>query len=320
MKRLFSVVVPTYSRVDLLRHCLDALLNQTIDDVDVVVVDNSSPVGIAHHMRRTYGSRVRAIRLEKNHFYCGAVNRGAATVDSPYLAILNDDCVVESDWAEQALIAMSEHADAGAIATVVSKAHEPHLVDSAGSHVSVNGQACNIHWNMPVDGLSRDVSPVFAAAGSCAVYRREAFEVAGRFDEDFIAYFEDIDLGFRLQLLGWRTYLVPPCKGLHVGGATPKTRYYASRLMERNMVWNLIKNMPTQLMTRHVREVVKAQLSPAPLYGGRSAIGFLDGKLRALTGSREMLTKRRRIQRERRVSLSYLEDLLSSQVVGQCHL
>jgi GT2 family glycosyltransferase len=204
---IISVVIPTYSRFDLLVDSIDALLSQTVKGVEIIVVDNTSPKGIKDQVMHRYGSRVQIIRLDRNYFFCGAVNRGSELVHGRYLAVLNDDCRPALDWAERVIETFAEYPEAGSVATLVLRASEPHLIDSAGDHLDVSGRASNRHWNDHFAFISLSTGPVFSAAGSCAVYRRDLFLEAGRFDEDFVAYLDDIDLGFRLSCWDILPYL-----------------------------------------------------------------------------------------------------------------
>lgn len=320
MSPMLSVVIPTYNRHDLLMSCVAALLAQNMDDIEIIVVDNASPLRIAQRVFNVYGSRVRAIRLDRNYFYCGAVNRGAAQANAPFIAVINDDCCVADNWAENVMESFAGNPDAGSVASLVMRASQPGVIDSAGDHLDITGRAANIHWNTPISETRLDVSPVFSAAGSCAVYRRELFVALGGFDEDFVAYLDDIDIGFRLQLIGRPAIFNPACRAVHVGGGTSKSRGYAAYLMERNMVWNLVKNMPYELIQRNWARIAVAQSVPAPLVDGHSLWGWFCGKPAGAVGLHKMIKKRRAIQQQRKVSPEYLESLLLSRSVNKCHL
>jgi GT2 family glycosyltransferase len=320
MTPVVSAVIPTYNRFDLLVQCIDSLLGQSIDAVQIIVVDNASPVNLNQKLAQAYGDRVESIRMDRNYFYCRAVNQGSLLALAPYIAVVNDDCVVRHDWAAKVVETFEAHPYIGSVASLVLKSSRPGLIDSAGDHLDITGRPGNIHHGSLSSSVHLTLSPVFSAAGSCAAYRRSAFMAAGQFDEDFTAYLDDIDLGFRLQLLGWPSVFNPDCQALHHGGATSKRRGYAARLMERNMVWNLAKNMPSGVLARHAFRILSCQSMPAPLYDGRSAVGWVSGKSAAVAGTHRMLRKRSLIQETRRVPDEYIEDLLTSRTVLACHL
>lgn len=316
-----SVVIPTYSRLDLLDRCISSLLNQTASkEMEIVVVDNASPTRISDFIEHRFGCKVRTLRLDRNYFFCGAVNRGASLASGQYLAILNDDSWVEQDWAEEALKTLDESTGIAGVASLVISDVRSGVVDSAGDHMDVTGRATNLSWMEPISSVEQRIVEVFSAAGSCAVYRRDLFDEVGGLDEDFIAYYDDVDLGFRLRLRGYSVVLNPGCRARHVGGATTKTRGRAAFLVERNMVWNLTKNMPADLLQKHRYELFLAHTRPAPLFDGAHTAAWLRGKAASVAGMKKMLAKRRHIQSTRRVSSSALEELMLSHRADRCHL
>src|SRR5262245_61309482 len=117
VRPLISVVIPTYIRVDLLKSCINSLLEQKVCELQVIVVDNASPACIADEVDSLFGRRVTTIRLERNYFYCGAVNRGFAHATGEIVAVLNDDCHVAPDWALHLLETFEEFHDAGSVAS-----------------------------------------------------------------------------------------------------------------------------------------------------------------------------------------------------------
>jgi len=314
-----SILIPTYSQLNSLRRAIQSLVDQS-EVPEIVIVDNASPSRIGDAIGHEFGSRVKVVRLDKNYFYCGAVNRGAAHCAGRYLGVLNDDAWVDRDWVGRTLETFRLDASIGSVATLVRAAADTNLVDSAGDRLNICGHASNIGWGTPVSEVANTSIEVFSAAGSCAVYRRDAYMLAGGFDDDFVAYLDDIDLGFRLQLLGFRCLFNPLCTAFHEGGATYKPRLKAQYLTERNMYWNLVKNMPLSILRKHASSIVGAQSRPAPISGGSSIAAWSAGKAHAHIGLSKILRKRRRIQLERRVSDNYIEGILSSTSIGVCHL
>jgi GT2 family glycosyltransferase len=282
-------------------------------------VDNASRVNISRQLKEEFGRAVHTIRLNTNRFFCGAVNTGIAIARGAYVAVLNDDAWVDADWGSHVIETFSNDTEVGSVASLVLRP-DGHMVDSAGDHLDLRGRASNLGWNRPASEIPNKAFHVFSAAGSCAVYKREAIHRAGGFDEDFVAYLDDIDLGFRLQLLGFKCVFNPACRAHHIGGATFKTRFRALYLTERNMVWNIAKNMPTSILRRHKLTIGTAQSHPAPVIGGSSVRAWSAGKAAAMRDPQSMLAKRRHVQATRRVSDAYVESLLSSRQVVSCHL
>jgi len=154
---------------------------------------------------------------------------------------------------------------------------------------------------------------VFSACGGAAAYTRQAWEKTGGFDPDLHMYCEDVDLGWRLQLVGYRTVFSPEARVYHhlsaTGGGVTAS-YYTGR----NTIWVVAKNMPASLLRRYWPRIVRAQLGIAwdalRAWRGDSARARLRGQLAGLAGLPRMLRKRRSIQATASVSSSYLDKLL----------
>ncbi len=314
-----SVIIPTFTRFDSLTAALRSVVAQQGVEIEVVVVDNASPGRISDRLQ-DFGGPVRSIRLPRNLFYCGAVNAGVRESTGRNVAVLNDDASVAPGWAARALGILEEHSEVGSVASRVMSAHDSTVIDSLGDGLSLSGLPFNRGWGRQLLRSDLEQREVFSAAGSCAVYRRADFDQAGGFDEHFVAYLDDIDLGFRLQLLGRKCVYEPSCLAFHEGGGTKKSRFRSSYLMERNRSWNLVKNLPTSVWQSASGEIRRSLTTPAPLVGGRSASAWAVGQLAAALRLPSVLRQRQTIQASRRVSDTYIESLLEPSFNGTCHL
>ena len=140
------------------------------------------------------------------------------------------------------------------------------------------------------------------------MYLRQAFLDAGGFDEDFFSYFEDVDLGFRLQLGGYRCLYVPRAVVHHVGSSTFGERSdFAFYHSHRNLVWTYVKNMPSNLFWLYLLQHIIANLVYVIYYSlqGRGKV-LLSAKYDAMRGLSAAKNKRNTIQKKRRVSSSDL--------------
>ncbi|NAS24599.1 glycosyltransferase [Herbidospora sp. NEAU-GS84] len=317
---IISVIIPTYRQTTLLRKCVSSVLEQEIADIEVIVVDNGSSLDIPTVLKSYRGPRLRIVRLKKNRFFCAAINVGIAEARGMYVATLNDDCALSADWAGHIIDSFETGRDIASVASLVLRAEHPSLIDSAGSHVNTEGLATNILWNEPIHKAPQVTVEVFAPSSSCAAYRLDDLQHAGGFDNRFIAYMEDIDVGFRLQLQGKKILFNPRCRAFHVGAATNKSRHRSTFLMERNRILNITKNFPGSLISKNWNKIVRASLRPVPLHitGPKEAI--LAGKLAGTARIPELLFERRTIQKGRRVSTAHIERLMASKEVGACKL
>ena len=108
---------------------------------------------------------------------------------------------------------------------------------------------CGSAWRRDYEAKSlkvdRDVGEIFSPCAAASFIRKDIFSEVGGFDENFFTYFEDVDLGFRLQLKGYRSLYVPNAVVEHVGSAS-SSRYsdFAIYHSQRNLVWSYVRNMP----------------------------------------------------------------------------
>jgi GT2 family glycosyltransferase len=155
---------------------------------------------------------------------------------------------------------------------------------------------------------------VFSACGGAAVYRRAMLDDIGLLDDDFFFSLEDVDLGWRAQLAGYRCVYLPEARVYHMlsatgGGVT------ASFYMGRNTLYVLFKDYPTALWRKHALKILRCQLTIAldalRAWRGAAARARLRGMLMGILHIPRNLRKRREVQASCRVSLEYLESILT---------
>ncbi|HUG39948.1 MAG TPA: glycosyltransferase family 2 protein [Longimicrobiales bacterium] len=214
---LTAVIIPTWNGRDLLRSALRGLEAQRQVDFEAIVVDNGSSDG-TREMIETEFPRVRALYLGENRGFAAAVNAGVAATAAEVVVLLNNDAVPEPGWLPALLRVMDGDPAVGSCASRVLRQDDPSRLDSAGDGWGL------LAWSRghdEPDGPAFDApADVLAASGSAAAYRRAAFEAVGGMDERFFAYLEDVDLGIRLRLAGWRCRYVPDARVLHRGSVT----------------------------------------------------------------------------------------------------
>jgi len=141
------------------------------------------------------------------------------------------------------------------------QANIPERLDGAGDIYHISGLAWRHYYNLPQKQFGHQLEKVFSTCGAAALYLREDFLQAGGFDEDFFSYYEDVDLGFRLRLKGYRSLYVPEAVVHHVGSVTFGERsdfvYY---YLQRNLIWTFVKNMPSAMLWRYLPAHILANL------------------------------------------------------------
>ena len=309
---LISVIIVTWNSSRYLPACLDALLAQTEKDFEVVVIDNGSADPGYLDLEEKYADLHLTLKKnDQNLGFAVANNFGAGLARGKWLALLNADAFPEVDWLAGLLEAVEIHPNAF-FASRQIQAKDPGSLDGEGDVLHVSGLAWRHNYNSPVYPL-RESQEVFSACGAAVFYPRRAFLDAGGFDEDYFAYHEDVDLGFRLRLRGLSCWLVPGAVVHHVGSAsTGKNSAFSVYYGHRNLVWTYFKDMPAGLfwlcLPLHLA-VNFFFLIYFTLKGQGRVIA--RAKWDALRGLPAVLKKRGAIQRDRRVSAAGLHRVMS---------
>jgi len=239
--------VPTLAAGEVLEACLRALESQTVDEFEVVVIDNSG-TGRVQASNPPISSRIRVIANDHNVGFGAAINQAFRASNAPYLATLNDDAVADPRWLERLLADAETHPRTGQ-EHIGMWASEVRLagteaLDSAGMLIASDGSS---KQRSPT--ALPDANDALFPSGSAALYRRAMLEEIGLFDESFFLYCEDTDLGLRAQWAGWGCRYVPGAVVEHryshtAGRASPLKAYY----VERNRLYTIVKNFPARML------------------------------------------------------------------------
>ena len=234
--------------------CLDSVLSQTYKNYEVILLDNGSSDRSLEIVKKNY-SVDRLIPLDQNYGFARANNMGLKYAQGEYIALINNDTVLEKDWLEKAVAVFQKwkHKNLGSVATKIIQYHRRDLIDSAGVEFYGLG-ACWDYKNLPPDApqVSRQ-KQVFGACAAAALYKREVIEKTGFFDPKFFVYFEDTDLSFRLKLLGYTCVYEPKAVCYHYGARRrdKKNRFFIE-FGRRNIEFLFIKNMQGHLFAKYL--------------------------------------------------------------------
>lgn len=238
-----TVVIPNLNGKSYIRACLDSLRTQTIGELPVIVVDNSSTDGSCEIIEEEY-PEVKLIRLDQNYGFCKAVNVGIQKAKTDYVILLNNDMTTASDFAEKLLAAIRQDEKRFSCQALLLQMDHPDLVDDAGDYYCALGWAMARGKGQKAENYTKQ-ERIFAACGGAAIYRRSVFREIGYFDEAHFAYLEDIDLGYRANICGYENWIEPASVVYHKGSAASGSRYNAFKVAHssRNSVYLVYKNM-----------------------------------------------------------------------------
>ena len=280
-----SVIVVNLNGRELLVDCLDSLVGQNYpqDQVEVVLVDNGSSDDSVAFVRETY-PHVRVIEAGRNLGFAGGSNLGARNATGDYLALINNDARADPRWL-RALVEALETRPAVACAASKILDWEGKTIDFVGPMMNLYGRAIQIDEGMPVTpGYYEQPRDLLAPCGGAMMIRRDVFWQVGGFDETYFAYFEDLDLGWRLWLQGHQVLFVPQAIVHHrkhqTGSRFPVEQRYA--LSEANALRTVIKNyeernlwrvLPLSLFMSVKRSLDEARLDRARYQLGHAVPG-----------------------------------------------
>ena len=239
-----SVIIPNYNGIAYLEGVLASLEQQTMDNFEVIVVDNGSTDGSSTFIAANF-SWVRIIELPDNFGFSRAVNVGIEASRTPYVLLLNNDTEVEKNFVEEMLAAIRRHKNAFSCQAKMIQYHDRDKLDDAGNYY------CSLGWGF-ARGKGKDISVydkeerIFAACAGAAIYRKKLMNKTGLFDEEHFAYMEDVDIGYRARIYGYENWYAPRAVVYHVGSGTSGSRYnqFKIRYSSRNNIYMIYKNMP----------------------------------------------------------------------------
>ena len=308
------VVIVNYNGGEWLRRAVVAMQGQTFGNYKLVVVDNaSSDDSIAMLLQTCPGTVV--VAAGANIGFAAANNLAVERFPgSRWIALLNPDAFPQPDWLERLVEVARQRPDVGSFASRTISANDAALLDGAGDAYHASGRYWRRGYGLPASNAYLQREEIFSACAAAALYSRAAWEEAGGLDENFFCYGEDVDLGFRLQLAGYKCLYVADAVALHLGSAVTGERSdFSTYYGQRNLPWVYIKNMPPllfwMLLPAHVIVNVAALFACAMRGQGRVA---LKAKTDALRGLSRAWRKRATIQRKRRVSASRIASLMET--------
>jgi GT2 family glycosyltransferase len=248
----------------------------------MIVVDDASPDAEVSRLAADFPD-VRTVRLRQRGGFCVAANAGVRAASGAVVELLNDDAEVTAGWAEAALAAFADP-QVAAVAPLVLFWPDGKRVDSAGDRYYLGGVAGKRGHARPVAAEYLKPCAVFGASASSAFYRRDALLRVGAFPESFGAYFEDVDLSFRLHRAGYEVRYVPAARVLHRGAASHGvTRRRLLEQQSRNEERVFWRNVPTAALARALPRhaaVLAAKAWRRATRGG--LLPFLCGRLQVL--------------------------------------
>lgn len=322
-----SIIIVNWNGIAYLPTCLDSLQRQSFRDFETILVDNGSSDGSRELLKQRY-SWVKLIELAENTGFATANNIGFRQATGEYLVVLNNDTEAEPDWLGEMVRVADANPAAGQVGCRICSMDDHDLIDSLGHGVCLDGMSRGRYrlqrWS-ELKGQFAAVSEMFFGTACVSLYRKQALEQVGGFDDRFFAFAEDTDLGLRLRWGGWDALLATNATVYHkysgTGGVFSPFKLY---LVERNHYWVAVKNLPLSMLlllpfytlvryAEQARVVLAGDGSGGEFVASGSRWPIISALLRgtwdAMVGMPGMLRKRRQIMANARRPASEMKQL-----------
>ena len=244
-----SVVTPNYNGKDFLYAYFESLNKNSNEIGEVIIVDNGSNDG-SQEFIRNYREKVDfpivLIENSQNLGFAEAVNQGISKARYDYIFSLNNDTVVEKSAILELLNLLNTDGRIFSVSSKMVQFNNHELIDDAGDDYTLLAYTKKRGNNQNLNNFI-EVSEIFSSCAGAALYRKDLLEELDGFDSEFFAYMEDVDLGYRARINGYKNMFCPNAIVYHIGSATTGSQYneFKVRLAARNNVLVVYKNLPT---------------------------------------------------------------------------
>ncbi|MHA2611830.1 MAG: glycosyltransferase family 2 protein [bacterium JZ-2024 1] len=231
----YSVIIPSCQPSPL----LSTLISSLSPEAEILLVWNSRK-GFPTETYRKLHPQLRILSFPDKIGYARACNAGAQEAHSDILVFLNDDVRLKDNWWEQASSRLS-YSDCVAFLILDAKGQK---VDYGGGAINLFGYGISLGNGKKIQHLNlKEEETLFPCGAGFAIFK-DIFINSGGFDEDYFAFFEDVDLGWRLNLLGYKVLFCPDVVVFHASGSSTRNLgvAYKQHLLQRNSLFSLFKN------------------------------------------------------------------------------
>ncbi|WP_337098197.1 glycosyltransferase family 2 protein [Paenibacillus sp. YIM B09110] len=243
-----SIVIPNYNGENYILDSIASIYDQIANKSSIIVIDNHSSDSSLALIQVKYPDITLIVNSE-NIGFAAAVNQGIKASDTTYVILLNNDAFAREGYVLELLKCIDSDPNIFSVSSKMLRFSEPGIIDNAGDELTILGWAYKTGDGSSSEGYYKQRT-VFSACAGAAIYRRETFNQIGYFDESFFAYLEDVDIGFRANLHGYKNVFCPSAEVEHIGSATSGSKYndFKVKISARNNVWLLAKNLPFAFM------------------------------------------------------------------------
>lgn len=225
---------------EILRPCVESALTQGCSAV--LVVDNGSKHRLDAVGEVAGLKGVRVVALGRNLGFAQGIMRGLESVDTPYVALINNDITLDEDSVGRCTEILAANPQIAGVGPKIVFADAPHVIDSVGVCINRRGEA----WNRGIGQLDAGQfdapKRVFGLCFAAAVLRTQALKQRP-LNTRYFMYYEDVDWCLRINLIGGELWTQPEARAVHHHSFSTRAKGLAFRyhLAERNLIWTVLR-------------------------------------------------------------------------------
>jgi len=310
MKDLVSIIILQYNGTEMLDKCLKSLAKTKYKKYELIIVDNKSSDNSVEFIKKNY-PKIRLIENKKNYGFAEGNNIGIKHAHGEFVVFINNDVEVDPNWLGELVKVMNSNNVVACQPKVLSlrDKNKFEYAGAGGGFIDKYGYSIcrgRVYDVVEEDkGQYDDEIDVFWACGVALCIRKDIFVKSGMFDKDFFVYGEEVDLAWRLHLLGYKLKYAPKAIIYHLGRGTSGEKIKTWYWLHRNHIILLLKNYSflTLLEIMPVKMLLELLAFGGFLFKDyKRSIGILWGWLWVITHPFNIIKRHNKVQRIRKVS------------------
>lgn len=302
MAKKVSVILVNHNGMSHTDTCVSSVLNQTYPNFEVIFVDNNSSDGSLEYARSNFPNLI-FIATDKNIGYAGGINRGLEHASGDYIAPLNIDTEADKIWLAPMVRLLDENPGVGAVTPKILLYDDRTKVNALGLNIHITGLGSARGLNDTAKKLPNSPMKVAGVSGCSYLIRKDILERTQGLNEDNFMYYDDVDLSWAVNLMGYDIYCVPESVVYH--------KYQLKMTPEKLF---LLEYGRLNMLLRYLRPLTFIICLPALVLTELLVTGYciirgrryVSAKLKALISvfkdTKQLMKKRRDAQRLRRIS------------------
>ena len=260
---LISIVIINYNAGELLMNCVNSITKSNYSNYEIIVVDNNSS-DQSHIKCKKKNVVIKLIENKENLGYCEGNNVGIRLAKGEFIVILNPDTIVEPNWLNGLLKAYEKFGEGLYQPKIL--AFEDDLFESAGNMLQLFGFGYSKDRGVKDNGQHDISQEIGFASGACLFTKTDVLKKIGLFDPFIFLYLDDLDLGWRAQQIGIKSYYIPSVTILHAGSYNYKWSAMKFFWLERNRHYCILTHISKSTFFKMIPALIVVEIMMISFY------------------------------------------------------